>query len=162
MRLKGVSHASHDAIFGNRRPSTRSKARLGKLEEEGKSLEGNSQRDLSGPLLYLSWLCPPLTCVNTSVQMRRYTNIHHHHDPHGRIKPSHLCAHKTSEYYIMDILYTCNFVRIYMHEEGFAEVRVGRAYTRNILMEICFFQFLSACPPLPCYVQRNLHEELSK
>ena len=96
--------------------------------------------------------CPPLTCVNTSVQMRMYTNIHHHlHDPHGRIKPSHFCAHKTSEYCVMDILCTCNFVRIYMHEEGFAEVRVGRAYTRNILMEICFFQFLSACPPFPCY-----------
>ena len=54
-----VSHASHDAIFGNRRASTRSKARLGKVEEEGKSLEANSQRDLSGPLLYLPWLCPP-------------------------------------------------------------------------------------------------------
>ena len=148
MRLKSVSRASHDAIFGNRRPSTRSKARLGKVEEEGKSLEANSKRDLSGPLLYLPWLCPPLTCVNTSVQMRMYTNIHHHlHDPHGRIKPSHLCARKTSEYCVMDILCTCNFVRIYMHEERFAEVRVGRAYTRNILMEICFFQFLSACPP---------------
>ena len=48
-----------------------------------------------------------------------------------------------------------------MHEERFAEVRVGRAYTRNILMEICFFQFLSACPPLPCYVQRNLHVDPS-
>ena len=59
MRLKGVSRASHDAIFGNRRPSTRSKARLGKVEEEGKSLEANSKRDLSGPTLYLPWLCPP-------------------------------------------------------------------------------------------------------
>ena len=49
------------------------------------------------------------------------------------------------------ILCTCNFVRIYMHEEGFAEVRVGRAYTRNILMEIYFFKFLSASPPFPCY-----------
>ena len=99
--------ANHGAIFGNRRPSKRSKARLGKVEEEGKSLEANSKRDLSGPLLYLPWLCPPLTCVNTRVQMRMYTNIHHHlHDPQDRIKPSYLCAHKTSEYYIMDILCT--------------------------------------------------------
>ena len=57
--VKGVSRASHDAIFGNKRPSTRSKARLGKVEEEGKSLEANSKRDLSGPTLYLPWLCPP-------------------------------------------------------------------------------------------------------